>query len=210
MKVNRLMPAYFRSRPNLLSDFFYGCVVIATTLWLIRLLFHAVVVSTFWPWFAVICVVYVLVHAVIKHGQSLPAKNRWPIFVAAFASISTITLMLTFITGGFFHILDYADFYFVKEPYLKKIKETPHTDMPRFIAFNEGIGGADESLYFDESDELDRPEQIKSKDWWIRARKESVVLTTTAWESRKVANHFYAIQFTFTADYNGSPIPPLD
>ena len=146
----------------------------------------------------------------MKYGLSKPPEKRWPIFTAVFFCILLITLILRFLTGGLFHILDYADFYFIRKSYLQKVALVPQTDVPRFIVFDWKIG-RDQRLYFDETDELGKPcETKKTKDWWLKVRKEDATLMTTDWGSRKVSEHFYVVQFNVYSSYSCSPIPSLD
>lgn len=183
---------------------------LVTGLICISILFHALFVSAFWPWFAVTCTLATLVWTAAKYGLSKSLPVRCVVFITILISICVSCAVLAVLTGGARNILNYADFYFIREPYIQKVAMTTKGNTPRFISFEWKVGGSDQNLYFDESDELGKPCRPKSRDWWLRVKDKSQSLLTTAWTSRKVANHFYVVQFDVYGTYTCSLIPPLD
>jgi hypothetical protein len=80
------------------------------------------------------------------------------------------------------------------------------TEEPRFITFRWDSFNQ-ELLIFDESNELDNGDGVKSKDWWRRAKEKEHELAVCDWSSTKVAEHFYRVGVHCETPYSGSPIP---
>jgi hypothetical protein len=143
-----------------------------------------------------------------KRGFSKVQKKRWFVFASIVFSVGAMMATPWFFTRGIQHALNYANFYFVKDAYLRQVAMVKRTEGPRFIVFR-WKDFNEQFLIFDESDELDKGNGGKSRDWWLRAKEQQYRLAVCDWSSTNVAKHFYRVIFSCEYPYDGSTIPPL-
>lgn len=183
-----------------------GVVIFATILLFVNLIINGIVFSSFWPSFGLALAVLALGIATVRYRFARTPKNRWIVIVSVLASIGVIAAAPLFFTQGIQHALTYANFYFMRDDYLKKVAMVEKTEVPQFIAFRWDSFNK-QLLIFDESDELHDADQPKSKEWWQRAKKSEPELARCMWSDMKVAEHFYRVSISCEYPYSGSPIP---
>ena len=204
----KLMSSYFAFRPQLVSAACLALIVFITVLLFVNLILNGIFYSSFLPSLGLAIAVLALGVATVNHRFFNLSRKRRFVFSSIFVSVGLIVIAPFFFTRGIQQVLNYANFYFIRDAYLQKVALVKRTDVPRFIAFK-WKGFEKQLLIFDESDELNFPDRVKSKEWWMRAKEIDGELTVCYWYSIKVAEHFYRVTFYCERPYSGSSIPPL-
>jgi hypothetical protein len=183
-------------------------VVFVTVLAVVNFLLNGILYSHFFPLFGLSLTALALGIATVKFGFSKVQKKRLLISISIVLSIGVIAVAPLFFTRGIQDALNYANFYFVRDTYLQQVNMVKRADEPRFITFRWDSFNK-ELLIFDESNELDNDDGIKTREWWRRAKEKEHELAVCHWVSIKVAEHFYRVTFACEAPYSGASIPPL-
>jgi len=205
--VKKINVIFFKTRSQLMLAAYLMLVIFISVMLLVNIIINGIIYSNYWPSFWLFLFVLTLSVVIVKCGFSKISKKKLLLAISIIVSIGLIGTAPLFFTQGIQHALNYANFYFVKDTYLKQISMADRTNAPRFITFKlNGFGK--QLMIFDESDELDNQEGIKSRDWWSRAKNREYELAVCDWSSIKVAEHFYRVSFFCERPYSSSPIPP--
>lgn len=186
-----------------------GFVIFVTVLLFVNLLLNGIFFSSFWVSFGLAMAVLALGTVTVGYGLPRIQGMGWFVAASTLASVAAIVIVPTFFVGQIQQTLTYANFYFVRDPYLQKVVAAKRTGVPLFITFKWENSTAKSLLIYDESDELADPTRPKSKEWWQRAIESDMELATCYWSGLKVGEHFYRITFACEMPYSGSPIPKL-
>lgn len=204
---NKLIPSFSEPKSQLIFVACLVLVVFVAVLLFVNLILNGIIFSNFWPSLGLALVVLMMSIMIVKRVFLNVPKKGLLVVISIVASICSIGVAPVFFTQRIQHALTYANFYFVQDAYLQQVAMVKRTDDPRFITFRWNSFNK-QILIFDESDELDNKDGIKSRDWWNRAKEKEHELAVCDWSSMKIAEHFYRVSFYCESPYSGSPIPP--
>lgn len=191
----------------LLLCVFLSFSICLVTLVVINLVIHGIFFPNFWPSVILVLAMGTSCAAILKYAFASIPRKRWIASISILLTIGATALSPSLLVTNFQNLLGQANFFFVKNTYLRQISLLEKSDAPRMTSFGWERPMAKSLLIFDESDELHDPHRPKSSRWWKRAVQLESELASCLWWDQKVAQHFYIVTTYCQQPYSGNAIP---
>lgn len=198
-KVNYLF------RREIIFSAWFVVILFSSPIIIFNFFVNVVIDRNVWPSFLIMILLFFIWLAFVKFIP-IGIFGLWKFapFLIFFGMLMMVILPKIFIRD-IQQFLGYVNFYPLRDRYSQEVTKVGKTGAPRFIRFE--LSGFEKTLLiFDEADELGDKHRIKSKDWWMRARKSEGELATCSWNAAKVAQHFYRVEFHCEYPYDGENI----
>lgn len=204
MYKNKLRSVWIESRQYFISRICLVFLIFITAILFINLVVNAIFYFLLSIVFAPIVLLLGLM--ISKYFfLKLPKKNNL-IYISIFLSIAAIFIAPNILFEEVQHILNYANFYPMRDAYLKRIEMLDRTNEPLLITFEWKNASAKQLLIYDESNELDDRKRNMSKSWWKRAKEKDADFASCLWWQYKLAKSFFIVTFYCQAPYSGGAI----
>lgn len=205
MNSNKWRLMRFTSHQYLIRDVCLVVLIFITAVLFINLVLNGI----FYFVLSIVFALIVLLLGVLILKWCFPelANKRWLIFTSLLISIAVFFIAPKLFFKDVQQMVNYANFYPMRDGYLKRIEMLDRTNEPLFVAFEWKNISSKELLIYDESNELDDPKRVMSKSWWKRAQEKETEFSSCLWWKVKVANNFFLVTFYCDQPYSGGAIP---